>query len=371
MDRKGRTTITFIVTATIAVMLTVVGMLYLLHYLGIPIFPGAIKTEPVAKTPEGEVISPTPESRYLYETGGKLKITFSLYNAYNDTEVTKDRPTVKIYHSRGKPFDPDNKELFGTMGATSTSVTGELWISDAGKLYMVIDTEDEDDWYLYTAENTEMQYVVESEPKLVDADGDGTFEYLYTLDVTPVPKLEAGESQKEITIVGYVVQYGTPALKSDYNVSDVSTSSWNYHTASVYVDLAEGYGFKFTKVWLDLSGGNHNHTLVDNNSVQIQYIRIVDEGGETYLLKKFTFDKGAKEIRFDLSDYGVEYETEESNGLLVFRDRNEGTRWCRIELRIKAKFDQADGWMPNLKIQYIKPDGSQGTISQLVKFSNS
>jgi hypothetical protein len=366
MATQGPGKMTYTVVLVVVIMITALGVLTLWNnYIGLP----SLTTEPQAKTPDGQIITPTADSVYLYETGGKLKVTLKLYNAYNDTAVATEKPVMKMYHSLGASFNPGARQLFGSIAANSDNDTGELWRDDEGVIYVVMDFSDNDDWFLDLSRSAEMAYIVETTPTRMDYDADGIDDYLFTLDVKPLSKLQAGESTKEIIIDGYLVQAAVPDFRSDYNVTGVVNTGWDYHSAGAYMLMTEGYGFKFNKIWLDLSSGNGNHTMVDNNSVQIQSLKITDSGGMTWDLRSFDFSKANQEVKFDLSNY-VAYETQEFDGELAFRDKNEGTRWGQIELKIKAKFDQLDGWTPILNMQYITPDGTLGTITQMIEFEN-
>jgi hypothetical protein len=323
----------------------------------------------VVTTPEGEVIAPDGVD-YFYEHGGQLKITLKMYNEYNNTLVSATRPAVTIYHAKGIDFSAPSGNVFGTMDATTDNVTHDLWVSDEGVLYLVIDHGTSvNDWFI--APDNNLQYAV-SGPTEWDHDGDGTYEYMWKIDVKELPRLQAGESIKNVAMNLYLTQADESFdIASDYNVTGVTNTEWTYVDSAIYVSLDKGHAVKMNKLVLDLTGtgSNANHTLIDNNSVQIQYAKLVIQGGKSYTFDSFTFSKAGKEVVFDLGDY-VESETQEFYGIPIYRDVDEGVRFATLYLRIKAKFDQSDGFVPDVKASFIDSVGTITTKSQLMDFGN-
>jgi hypothetical protein len=273
-----------------------------------------------------------------------------------------------LYHAKDINFGAPDGLLFGTMGTTENYTSSDLWVSDKGILYLVMDHKTGIDYYI--GPNSDMEYTV-SGPEGWDFDDDGVTEYRWKLDFTELPKIAAGESFKEVTVNCYLRNSdAAPDVKSDYNSTDVSTT-WVYSDIAAYVNLEEGAGTKITKIELDLSGGSHNHTYVDNNTIQIQYLKITDDE-MSYRFDTFDFDYGAKRVQFDLSGHGVKDDSDEIYGIPIYREMGEGSRFCTVYLRVKARFhksDLGDGWCPNIKITTINPAGTLKTVQQLAEFS--
>lgn len=364
-NRRGDTSLGRIFMIAVVVMVVVIGSLY--AFLE---FYGPIELVTVAQTPSGEVKPVETGMLYFYEHGGTLSISIYSYNQYNDSKVTGAHPQWYVYHSKDIDFSSPSGKVFGTMSASENSTSGDLWVSDNGVLYLVGEMATENGWFM--GDNGDLEYSA-SGPTPWDYDDDGVMEYMWKLDLTDIPKLAAGESSKSIILNAYLKQADESfAIKSDYNATGVSNSEWKYLEAAIYVGLDEGHAVKVNKIELDLTGtgSNYNHTMVDNNSVQIQYFELYGEGDRSYRFGPEGLDLGAKKVEFDLSSY-VDDEVQEINGITFFRDDNEPARFMTGYLRIKCKFDTLDGWIPNVKITFIDPAGTMSTKSQLVKFSAS
>ena len=316
-----------------------------------------------AETPFGEVREPTPEDKYFYQTGGTLKLDFSVYWSYDDSAITSNHPQIKVFHA-------DKETLFASDTDGSINyVSSDLWISDQGILYLVVD------WGTGTSYYLDVDKTVDSNAYIVDsfawdADDDGTLEYAFTIDVTSLPTLAAGETQKTIAINLYVWKAeSAPSLTSSLNVTGVSTSSYNYYTCEGYISGwdGEGYAIKIVKVQLTLPNAN-NASYVEDGYVKLMYVSLGYGKDKSWKWTSYTWEYANKRWTIDI---GVTDPTEEYYGKLIKYERGAGSTFAEFKVQIYAKFPSTGKkFMPTLKIYYIKPDGTTASITQVLSFSS-
>jgi len=319
----------------------------------------------ITPTPSYEIIEPTPEMKYFYEHGGQLTINCPVYWSYDDSAQTTSLPYRKIYHA-------DKKSLMAVMDADDLSTSGDLWISDGGILYMVVDVDAQTTYFLDVDSmlNFGGDYLVEEvdpyifDPEDGDYDDDGNREYYFKLDVRTLPKTDT--MQQTIYINCYVAKVeSAPSLLSQANVTGVSTTAYNYYTAECYVSGwdGEGYAIKVSRIVITVSSSGDNKTYVEDGYVRFTTLTLGD-----YTFTDYDWDYGSGRIKIDL---GVASETQERDALYVYYERGAGSTWCKVNFKIYAKFPATGKtWIATIKIYYINPAGTISSFSQNVEFAS-
>jgi hypothetical protein len=328
-----------------------------------------INVNVVAETPEGEIISPIGH-QYFYEHGGKLTIHADCYWSYDDAEQTSALPYRKFYHA-------NKQSLMMSLGTTTQNGSGNLWVSDMGILYLVIDWATETTYYLdehatitlggdYVAERID---AYDFDPVDGDYDDDGTIEYYYKCDFTSVPKSDNNEATVYQNL--YVIKYDSaPSITSQANVTDISLTTDNFYTAEGYLAgwTGEGYGFKISRVYVTVSSSGSNRTRVEDG-----YIKFVELSVGDFRYTSADWDYGSywwKIKNVITSTDPAADPTEEAYCPIVYYDRGAGTTWAKVNFKIHGHLSSAsEVIVVTIKIYYINPAGTVATAEQNYSFT--
>jgi hypothetical protein len=328
-----------------------------------------INVNVVAETPEGEII-PATGKQYFYEHGGKLTINNDGYKTYDDSSVTTALPTRKFFHA-------NKQSLMMSLGYATTSGSGDLWISDNGILYLVIDMNGTT-YYLdeYETLNFGGDYIAERidafdyDPVDGDYDDDGTIEYYYKCDFTSVPKSDNNEATVYQNL--YLINYDSaPSITSQANVTGVSATTDNYYTAEGYIAgwTGEGYGFKLSRVYITMGTATDNRTRVEDGYVKFVSLSV---GDYTYTSAGWDYGSGWWKMNnvITSSDPAAD-PTEEAYCPMVYYDRGAGTTWAKVNFKIYGHLSSSDVFLVTIKIYYINPAGTVATATQNYSFTQS
>jgi hypothetical protein len=308
-----------------------------------------------------EKLKPTPT--YIYS--GALQIDFPEYWSYDNSKISAAAalPDVYIYHA-------DKSKLFGSDTGANGNVSGELYPSDAGILYMVLDYGTQTTYYLDVGEITGSWLKADS-LTMWDHDKDGTDEYCWTLDFTSLGALQAGESKKEKTLNLYVLKYDSdPTLTSTVNCTGVSTSTYSDFTAELYISgwSGEGYAIKITRVLITLPDSN-NATYVEDGKVQFKQMSLGYGYDKRYTWSSASWDLANKQWTVNI---GVTDWTEEAYAKLIKYERNAGTTFATAKITMTCgKFASSAVVLPTLKIYYIDPAGTSTSFTHAFSFTQS
>ncbi|MGB9672278.1 MAG: hypothetical protein ACPLZY_03940, partial [Candidatus Norongarragalinales archaeon] len=299
-----------------------------------------------------------PPSGYVYS--GNLKVNLVCYDIYDDSVVTPTNIVFKIWHA-------DQATLFGTRtGAGSDYITGQVNVADNGILYLSIDHAATTSYYTLDSK-TDMANGMLTALSPKDVDADGILEHYFKLDVTSLTPLQAGETQKEITLNLYFLNADTAGLSWTATINPSSTDL----SGSTYIDLtAEGYltgvtegdGFKIVRVELTMPNAG-NETYVEDGKVKNVWVSIGD-----YKWTVLSWQPGQDRfLVWEATDV-----TQEVYGKELFYAKNAGTTWCTYKVHIQgANFASAAVWNPTLKITIINPAGTISTITQSLTFTDT
>jgi len=346
--------------SVVATLLILTTLLAWTTFVGPPI---TLNTNIVAKTPEGEIVDVTPEMRYFYEAGGQLTLTIDMYWTYDDSAISSARPLVKIYHA-------NKQSLMASYGTTDNSTSGDLWISDAGKLYMVIDHSTGTTYFLdeaatlarggdyLTGKVLPTSYITSG-----DYDNDGTIEYYYELNFKTLAKTDNQQQSAHLSVYLTKVE-SAPSIVSSLNVTGVSTSAYNYYSAEAYISGwdGEGYAVKIAKVQLTLPD-SANATYVEDGNIRLQELRVADN-----VYTGYDWDYSSRVFKMDMGTTSTQ-ETQESYGTLVYYNRGAGSTFAKINLKIYAKFPAAAVIDFTVKIYYINPAGTIASATHEMTFT--
>jgi hypothetical protein len=313
----------------------------------------------VITTPEGEVKMPEEWMQYFYQHGGELTINVPMYWSYDDAAQTTFRPAVKIFHA-------DKKSLMINMDQNTTSGSGDLWISDEGILYMVLDMGTATSYYLDT-EALETQggdYVVTriAADEFIsggDYDSDGVIEYYYELDVKSLAKTDDLKQRIYVNLYCWKT-IATPSITSLLNVTACPHASWNYHTAELYVSgttWSEGYAIKLSKIRITWSSSGTNRTDVFTDGI-IQTKQVIING-IPYTPTSENSASGWQD--FEISD---DYLQESACPMVVF-ERGLGSTFAHLDVKIYANMGAAsEVQLGTLTVYWINPAGTRASVTQ-------
>jgi len=291
---------------------------------------------------------------------GNLKVNLIMYDLYDDSQVTPTDIVTKIWHK-------DQKTLFGSVTMDGTDeISGQVLPEDEGILYVSVDHEATTIYYVLDAQSESATgFLTALTPR--DVDDDGVLEHYYKLDLTWLTPLEAGETQKEITINFYALDADVTGLDivSQLNAtsSDFSGSSYVDAIAEGYISgVSEGDGFKIVRVELTMPNAA-NESYVEDGKVKNVWVQLGD-----YKWTVLQWQPGQdRYLVWEATDV-----TQEVYGKVLFYERGAGTTWCKYIVHIQgANFGAGASWVPTLKITYIDPSGTIGTISQVISFTDT
>ena len=330
----------------------------IIAFIAILIFNPGIMTQisNLLKQP-GSTVQPPPSS-HVYS--GNLKVNLAEYDIYDDSAATPTNLVAKIWHA-------DQATLFGTVTMDgSDSITGQVNEDDNGILYLSVDHAAT---VIYNTLDTKTDVVnaklTAMSPR--DVDADGILEHYFKLDVSDLTPLTAGETQKEITLNMYFMHCDVSGLAwtSTINGTSASLSGTSYVdlTAEGYLTgVTEGYGFKIVRVELTMPNSG-NETYVENGYVKNVWVSI---NGYTWTVLSWQPGQD-RYLVWEATDI-----TQEVYGKDLFYAKNAGTTWCTYKVHMQgANFGASAKWLPTLKVTYIDPAGTIGTVSRVVAFTDT
>ena len=299
----------------------------------------------------------TPEG-YVYT--GNLQVNLAEYDINDDSAATTTNIVAKMWHA-------DQATLFGTVTMDGTdSITGQVNEADNGILYLSIDHAATVIYYTLDektgAVNTKLTAM---SPK--DVDADGVLEHYLKLDVSDLTPLQAGETQKEITLNLYFMACDVTGLDwtATINPSSAGLSGTTYVdlTAEGYITaVTEGSGFKIVRVELTMPTAG-NETYVEDGKVKNVWVQI-----GSYKWTVLSWQPGQDRfLVFEATDV-----TQEVYGKDLRYAKNAGTTWCEYNVHIQgANFAASAVWNPTLKITVIDPAGTISTVSETLTFTDT
>lgn len=303
---------------------------------------------------------PTEEKRYIYS--GNLQINLVTYNIYNDAVKDPDNNVVvRIFHADGSTIFGVATNLDGT-----DSISGQVFPSDAGILYLSIDHESGTTEYFIDAKTASVNdYLTALPPR--DVDGDGVLEHYWKLDVSSLSPLQAGETSKTITLNIYCMPCDVTGLDwvPTINPSAAGLSGTSYIdlTAEGYMTgVDEGSGFKVVRVELTLPNSG-NVSYVEDGKVKNVWVQI---GSDRWTVLSWQ-PAQSRFLVWEATDI-----TQEVYGKEYYYAKNAGTTWLTYKVHIQgANFASGAKWMPTLKITVINPAGTISTVSETLSFTDT
>lgn len=305
---------------------------------------------------------PGEEKKYVYS--GNLQITLNTYNLYNDS-VLNPHDSVKI-----SVFHADGSTVFGTAtGLDGTDViSGQVFESDNGILYLAIDHGSGNTEYFLTEKTDAVNaYLTALPPR--DVDNDGILERYFMLDVSWLPPLQAGETQKTITLNLYAMQADVSGVSwsATLNPSASGLSGTEYiglEATGYMTGVFEGCGFKVVKIELTLPDAG-NVTYIE--MAKVKNIRLTLGGESFYNLGSLLDSAGKRIVVWQAQDVA-----QEIYGKQYFYAKNAGTMWLQYSLYIQgANFASSAKWNPTLKLTIIDPAGTISTVTQSITFTDT
>jgi len=308
----------------------------------------------------GEELGGPPEEPYIYS--GNLKVNLNTYDLYDDaTQDPNDAVDIKIFHA-------DKSTVFGTATSLdgTDSITGQVFESDQGILYLMVDHDTGTTEYYLDQKTDEVNaYLTAASPE--DLDDDGVLEHVWKLDVSSLSPLQGGETQKEITLNLYCMPADVTGLDwtAVINPSDsgLSGSSYVDLTAEGYMTgVTEGTGFKVVRVELTMPNSG-NETYVEDGKVKNVWVQIGDDKWTV-----LTWQPGQDRfLVWEATDV-----TQEVYGKTYFYEKNAGTTWLTYNVHIQgANFASGAVWNPTLKITIINPAGTVSTVTESITFTDT
>ena len=306
----------------------------------------------------GKGVPPTTTTSFVYS--GNLKVNLPGYDVDTDAAATFTGLIAKIYHA-------DQQTLFGTVTMDGTdSITGQVDTADNGVLYLSVDHAATVIYYLLDAKTDAVNSLLTAQsPK--DVDSDGVLEHYFKIDLSNLTPLQAGETQKEITLNAYAMACDVTGLDWTATINPSSASL----SGTSYVDLtAEGYmtavtessGFKIVRVELTMPN-SANETYVEDGKVKSVWVQV---GG--YKWTVLSWQPGQDRfLVWEASDV-----TQEVYGKDLLYIKNSGTTWCTYKVHMQgASFAASAVWNPTLKITIIDPAGTISTVSEALTFTDT
>jgi len=345
-------------TGIIGMAIVVTLIVLLTANIAYPYLEAGIKSL-LGITPPGEEVAE------FYYTGN-LKVNLVMYDVYDDSIVTPTDIVSKIWHA-------DESTVFGTVTMDGIdSITGQVVEADKAILYLSVDHAATIIYYMIDSKSEiATASLTALDPK--DIDDDGTFEHYFKLDITPLTPLEAGETQKEITVNLYALHADVTGLDitSIINPSsaDLSGASYIDLYAEAYVaGVTQGDGFKLARVELTIPN-TANETYYEDGKVKGVWVSIVGDQDTTYKWTTPAWQPGQDRfLVWEATDV-----TQEIYGKDVLYSRGMGTTDVgKIKVHIKgANFAPGAVWYPTIKLTWINPAGTISTDTLAISFTDT
>jgi hypothetical protein len=314
--------------------------------------------------PEKPPTGGQPPTGFVYS--GNLKVNLNCYSVYDDSAITPTNIVFKLYHA-------DGSTLFGTrVGAGSDYITGQVLDSDRGTLYLAIDHAATTIAYVDDVKtDAATGYLTAMAPK--DIDQDGILEHYFKVDLSSLTPLQAGETQKEITFSIYMLNadvtgLGISAITNPSSADLSGTSFIDLYATDYITGVTQGTGFKIVRVELTTPNAGNN-SYVDNGQVKNVWVSIQGDSQTVYKWTSPSWQSSASRfLVWEATDV-----TQEVYGNKILYDRNMGsTDVGKITVHIQgANWAQGAVWNPTVKITYINPAGTIGTISLAITFTDT
>lgn len=313
---------------------------------------------------------PVLESATLTEEGyhiGPFTITTNARSFYNQSSLTGSIPTVKFYRS--------DKDTFMGIGSSS-GVTLNLIEEDKDTVYMVADI-GSNTGYFVDPDATKLH----GKPYVTDwfswdYDSDHTPEYGFTLDLSKLPNLAAGQTAWVSTVDCYVKAADNALdITSITNVTSASyTTGGDYYTKMYLSSWAgEGYATKLAYVTFTTANYNSNATYFTNGTLSLKYISIQSDNSGSYSISGSnigTFEEATNKTKI----YPVDDYQREINDPMIYNWRGSGsigneiilhwynTAWPGGNHRIRV----------TVNFYFINPAGTvSAAIAQVIEIRNS
>jgi hypothetical protein len=248
---------------------------------------------------------------------------------------------------------------------SSDSITGDLKASDNGVWYLCIDYGTNNTQWLDEGETFKDPYVAKIFGRDGDQDGfDETYVELFFGGLGP---LKAGEDKKEVevTLVWDTARTASITYTSLTNASSISTSAYNYYTATGYMGgFSEGEMAKLAKIQIDFSNTN-NETYPDNEYWKLVHLQI---GPYTFTQSQFGgYDLANKRFEIKFGD-----QVNHAGGKPLYYAKNAGDLWASYELKAYCKYPSSSKTIiPQVKFYFYKPDGTiSSAFTEYVSFAS-
>ena len=310
-----------------------------------------------------------PPSGYVYS--GNLNVNIPIYDIYDDSTITATNIVAKLWHA-------DQTTLVGskTTPDGSDDITGEVSEADNGVLYLSVDHAATTIYYIDDAKSdSASNYLTALSP--TDVDNDGTLEHYFKVDLSSLTPLEAGETQKEITLNLYAIDYDAPSgITSSTNGTSASLNGATYldvYSTGYLAGINAGDGFKITKVILNTGTTGDNETYYEDAKVKDLWISLTYGYGKTYTWSSYDYAYSGAGVatRFTFN-IGVTDTSQEVYGKNVIYEQNCGSTFATVTVHIKgAGFTDTYQWSPTIYIYYIDPAGTQASVTLLMDFEDS
>lgn len=297
---------------------------------------------------------------------GLLNLNLPMYDVYDDSTITPTDIVCKLWHA-------DETTLVGskTTPDGSDDITGEVFASDQGILYLSVDHNGTTIYYTLDQESEDAgTYLTALTPK--DVDDDGILDHYFKVDITNLSPLAAGETQKEITINLYTLDADVTDLAATSQLNgtsaDLSDTSYLDLYATGYLSgISEGDGFKFVRVELTMPDSG-NETYVNDGMVKNVWVSLGYGKDKTYKWDSMLWQPGQDRfLAWEATDIA-----EEVYARSIIYERGAGDTFASYQVHIQgANFDAGAVWKPTVKITYISPAGVLGTISRIIEFRDT
>ena len=317
----------------------------------------------------GKVTPTPPPSGYVYT--GNLNVNIPIYDIYDDSAVTPTGIVAKLWHA-------DQKTLVGSVTTPNgtSDITGEVTAQDNGVLYLSVDHVATTIYYIDDAKSDSASTYLTALPP-TDVDQDGTLEHYFKVDLSSLTPLQAGETQKTITLNLYAIDYDNPSgITSSTNGTSASLSGSSYidvYSTGYLAGIDAGDGFKITKVILNTGTTGDNETYYEDAKVKDLWISLTYGYGKTYTWSSYDYAYSGAGVatRFTFN-IGVTDTSQEVYGKNVIYEQNCGSTFATVTVHIKgANFASTASWEPTIYIYYIDPAGTTSSISATIAFEDS
>jgi len=366
MPRARKTTTVFgqLVLAGILVFLFVVAGLY--------VFYNYIQPRGFQQVQLPTVVQPQAGIPFC-QTGGSVQYTVNSIWDYDDSDID-NWGTAKIYTTDGR---------FITNLVDDSATTFQITPTDNCKVLLVVDYAGGTTPAFVNPEKTMASNPAFTGTEVRDIDNDGFKERIFTVDFSRLANfmqpLLGGETQKIATGIIYLTKAQTSGLSLTKvaDISGVSTTAYNFYTASFYISgLPEGYALKLVYVKITLpNSANASYADPANGYIQLRQVTL---GGNDYVyqfgtdaIKQTTSLYAYDTWLVDLSTKGVQATNQPEEGLLFITKRMYAQNWLSVALQFYAKFPATGELIqPTVTLTFVKPDGTTFTLSQTVNISS-